>query len=486
MEERDFYKAPPAAIVRLRGDWLARRVEENIRLHALLPLGARILVAVSGGRDSMVLLRILAGLGYWDLTAAHCNFHLRGTASNGDEAFTRAECGALGVDLHVARFDTLAWCKEHNVGTEEGARQLRYEWFAELCEAYGYSRLAVAHHADDQAETMLLNAARGAGLRGLRGMPRQNGIIVRPLLETTRHDIDRWISEQQMPYREDATNAGEAYARNVIRHNAITAMVRVNRRAVEHMSQASDALSEAREALLEESERLWGEVDAPLAEKGETVATDDPTAREHGKLLRFWLRERMGYLGFSPQQASDALRWLNRGDVGKYIRHGNVEVRTERQGLWLGSTVDTNNGEEWYKSAEHKGSLTIHEEACGPFPDAAALRRYAARGKAIAVLDADRLQYPFVVRPWRAGDRIRPLGMRGSKLVSDVLTDERVASHMREQVRVVECGEKIAWVVGFRVSGHFALSLTSTRAVVLDAGRLLHNSQKWGVDGASK
>ena len=102
------------------------------------------------------------------------------------------------------------------------------------------------------------------------------------------------------------------------------------------------------------------------------------------------------------------------------------------------------------------------------------------------MLDADRLQYPFVVRPWRAGDRIRPLGMRGSKLVSDVLTDERVASHMREQVRVVECGEKIAWVVGFRVSGDFALSLTSTRAVVLDAGRLLHNSQKWGVGGASK
>lgn len=474
MDSYDYYTATPTPPPRLRGDWLAQKVDGYIQRFALLPRGCHVLVGVSGGRDSMVLLRVLIGLGHWPLTAAHCNFHLRGEASEGDELFTREACAALGVDLHVARFDTLAWCSEQGIGTEEGARQLRYNWFAALCETHGYSRVAVAHHADDQAETMLLNASRGAGLRGLRGMPREHGRIVRPLLGVARRDLNRWIEEQAMAYREDATNAGDAYARNVIRHHAIPALERVNAGAIEHMLWASEALEEAREALLYESERLWGRVDRPIPSTGEIIATNTPQASEHRALLHFWLRERMGHAGFSPRQASDATRWLNGSDTGKYIRAGRVEIRAERQGLWLGFSQDATPAEVEYTSADNAaGLLAIHEESCGPFADALAVREYASRGEGVAVLDANRLRYPFTLRRWRAGDKIRPLGMRGRKLVSDVLTDARVESHARASVRVLECAGAIAWVVGVRVSRDFALTLASRRAIILDASALI-------------
>lgn len=469
MDTYDYYTAPATPPPRLRGDWLARRVDGYIREYSLLPRGCSVLIGVSGGRDSMVLLQVLAGLGYWRLTAAHCNFRLRGAESDGDELFTREACAALGVGLHVGRFDTRAWCAAQGVGTEEGARQLRYDWFAALREAHGYSRVAVAHHADDQAETMLLNASRGAGLRGLRGMPRQNGAIVRPLLRVARRDLNRWIEEQGLAYREDATNAGDTYARNVIRHHAITALERVNTNAIEHMVRASEALEEARTALLDESERLWGQVNRPLSPAGEMIATNTPQAAEHAGLLRFWLRERMTYAGFSPQQASDAARWLDGGSTGKYIRAGDAEVRAEREGLWLGAAQIVNADGILYTSADVAGPLVIHEEACGPFPDASALRQYASRGAGVAVLDATLLGYPFTLRHWRAGDKIRPLGMRGRKLVSDVLTDAQIASHARTGVQVVEREGEIAWIVGFRVSEDFALRQTSRRAIILDA-----------------
>lgn len=473
MDSYDYYEAPPTPPLRLREDWLAKRVDSYITRFALLPRGGSVLVGVSGGRDSMALLRLLAGLGYWELTAAHCNFRLRGSASAGDEQFTRSACAALGIGLHVARFETRAWCRSQGVGIEEGARRLRYDWFETLRAAHGYTRIAVAHHADDQAETMLLNAARGAGLRGLRGMPLQNGPIVRPLLGTPRQALNRWIEEQGMAYREDATNAEDAHARNVIRHHAIPALLRVNRGAIAHMSRASAALEEAREALLEESERLWGKVDRPIPAAGEMLLTHAAQAVEHARLLRFWLRERMAHAGFSPQQASDASRWLEGCYAGRSIRTRVVELRAERQGLWLGPTTAEAQSTVEYHRGDTLGPLRIHEEACGGFADAAALRRYASRGEDVAVLDATRLHYPLRLRPWRAGDRIRPLGMRGRKLVSDVLTDAHVASHARGRVMVVESGGEIAWVVGVRVSGDFALSPTSRQAVVLDASTLL-------------
>lgn len=466
-----YYDAIPTPPPRLRSDWLARQVDSYIQRYALIPRGASVLVGASGGRDSMVLLHVLTGLGYWKITAAHCNFRLRGEASEGDELFTREACAALGVDLHVARFDTKAWCKAQGLGTEEGARQLRYNWFAALCETHGYSCVAVAHHADDQAETMLLNASRGAGLRGLRGMPRKNGRIVRPLLGIARRDLNRWIKEQGITYREDATNAGDAYARNIIRHHALPALQRVNAGAIEHMLGASEALEEAREALLYESERLWGRVDCPIPSMGETIATNTPQAYEHRKLLHFWLRERLGHAGFSPQQAGDATRWLNGGCTGKYIRTGSVEIHAERQGLWLGYSPKTTPEEVVYTSMDNAGGLlAIHEESCGPFTDTFALRKYASRGQSVAVLDAARLRFPFTLRPWRAGDRIRPLGMRGRKLVSDVLTDALVESHAKTSMLVIECDGAIAWVVGVRVSEDFALTLASRRAIILDAG----------------
>ena len=175
----------------------------------------------------------------------------------------------------------------------------------------------------------------------------------------------------------------------------------------------------------------------------------------------------MDSLGFTPQQATSVLRWIDAPSVGRRMVAGNVAIRAERDGIWLGPAQPEATPPERYERTDEDGLLTIREEPCGPFSTKSALRAYANRGAYSATLDAKKLHYPLTVRRWHAGDRIRPLGMKGSKLVSDVLTDARIAGHTKEKIMVVESGGKIAWVVGARVSSEFALHQESARAAIL-------------------
>ncbi|MBO7457963.1 MAG: tRNA lysidine(34) synthetase TilS [Paludibacteraceae bacterium] len=223
---------------------MLRRVSTYIRQRELLNKDQAVLVAVSGGADSVALLDVLLRAGY-KCIVAHCNFHLRGEESERDEAFVRTLCEKMGVELVVKGFDTLSYARAHNAGIEEAARELRYWWFDEVAREKGCQAVAVAHHQNDQAETLLLNLKRGAGLRGLAGMrPKSNNPIVpnsvpvvRPLLCTTRDYIEHYLRDKrQLSWVNDSTNSDLTISRNAVREQ----LKRYSKAEIEHMAQTAE------------------------------------------------------------------------------------------------------------------------------------------------------------------------------------------------------------------------------------------------------
>ena len=222
----------------------AKRVQEFIGKQQLLADDARVLVALSGGADSVALLRILLSLGY-RCHGVHCNFHLRGEESNRDERFVTELCHALGVPCEVVHFDTLAYAAEHKVSVEMAARELRYREFERLRQEHHLDVIAVAHHQDDAVETLLLNLIRGAGINGLTGMKVRNGPIVRPLLCLTRDEVVNYLEYLGQPYVTDSTNLTDMYARNKVRLQLLPLMEQINPAAKSNIMQAAMHLGEA-------------------------------------------------------------------------------------------------------------------------------------------------------------------------------------------------------------------------------------------------
>ena len=222
---------------------LKQDVQKFIEEKKLFNLQDKILVALSGGADSVALLRVLQSLGYI-CECAHCNFHLRGLESDRDETFVRQLCEKQRILLHVTHFDTSAYAKDHHLSIEMAARELRYEWFEHIRKEIGASVIAVAHHRDDSVETFLLNLMRGAGINGLRGIPVKNGKIVRPLLSVSREDILDYLQAIHQEYVTDSTNLEDEYMRNKIRLNILPAMKEVNPSIMETIQETTFRFSE--------------------------------------------------------------------------------------------------------------------------------------------------------------------------------------------------------------------------------------------------
>jgi len=447
---------------------LEREILAFIRQEALLTDTSRPLVAVSGGRDSMFLLHLL--MRHWSVAVAHFNFQLRGEESFRDEAFVTNFCQEHAIPLHVRREDTHQWCAANGVSsTQVGCRQLRYTFFEELVAQYGYTEIVTAHHADDQAETLLFRLARGTGLRGMMGMRPRNGLIVRPLLRTTRAAIDRWVAEERMPYQEDSSNETDKYTRNYIRHQILPHLSHFNAQALQHLVEATEAVAEGNRALTAEAEALWGSLDAegPFFWEYETQQT-----AAHPDLARYWLRERLGRYGFSQDAIRTALALFHSSSqTGRYVESAAWRATYDRGRLCVLARPVAEAAEDFplridetttevffsrpltYMGQEWK-RLTIRDERLPYFASEEAFKAYVRRGRETALFAPSLLHYPLSLRRWRAGDFFMPLGMGGHrKKVSDLLTDLRLPSYARQEVLVLEdAAGVILWVVGLAVS----------------------------------
>ena len=424
------------------------RFKQHIEQHQLLPPCARVLLAVSGGADSSVMLHLFQRMGV-DVAVAHCNFHLRGEESDADEAFVRDVCQAAGIELRVAQFDTLRHARASGQSVEMAARELRYRFFDQVADELGCQRIAVAHNLDDQAETLLLNLLRGTGIRGLAAMRPLSGRIVRPLLFAPRADIERYAQLHGIAYRTDSTNAQTEYRRNKLRHSVMPLLRQLNPSAAQSMAATAQRVQQALELLDVQLEGIAQRALSPVAGGGLHI---DIAALPQGAAARLFVVEVLMERGLPSGPAEQAANLIE-APTGRRVEARGWVVYRDRQHLVLVSDAPSADG-------------VLLDEGCGELlaPVHLLLRRVGVgegpleRHPHVAQLDYGKLRFPLCLRPWQAGDRFVPFGMRGSKKLSDFLTDQKLPPHQKRRAQVLlSANGDVVWVVGHRIDARYAI-----------------------------
>jgi tRNA(Ile)-lysidine synthase len=404
----------------------------------------KLILAISGGIDSMVLAdRLLQAKA--DFVLAHCNFHLRGEESDGDEVFVRSYAERNGLTLYVKHFETEAYAKEHRLSIEMAARELRYAWFEELRQQLNYDYIAVAHHADDQLETFFINLLRGAGIKGLKGMQPVNGHIIRPLLDVSRAEIQQYALEHHLQWREDHTNAETQYLRNKIRHELLPVIDQISQegrsailKSIRHLASENELY---RELVQEKLAQIVVTDRAPLrgADPRETVFLPTGIVPFTDQLLFEWLRD----YGFNTDQVRFIHEAVGNGQPGTCFLSPTHRVTIEREGLELTPICQQKEVPMAlsYQQIEKAPGFTID-----PSPE-------------VAQLDYDQLTFPLQLRKWQVGDRFHPLGMKGSKLLSDFFVDQKMSTFQKEACQVLTTSDdRIVWVIGRRIDDRFKVT----------------------------
>jgi len=416
----------------------------HIRRQHLFPTGQEVLLAVSGGIDSVVLAHLMHSAAF-SFAIAHCNFRLRPGDCDRDEAFVRALAASYGVPFHVVQFDTAAHAAAHGLGIEDAARRLRYDWFFSLCRDHGYPAILTAHHADDVAETFFLNLLRGTGLAGLHGIlpvTERGGVaLVRPLLPFSRADIEAYAARQGLTHVDDATNASLLYRRNQVRHRLMPLL--------RELTPAADASLRHTVANLQSSERLYRHLLEPVRARY-LVAGPDGTLRLaldalladfpadlHAQLLF----ELLHPLGFTASQCANLLSSPQSG--ARFL------TATHEALLHRGTLLITEN-----ENPNSQFSILNSQFSILNYPISSLPPDFKSFPATTAFFDADTLRMPLSLRHWREGDRFQPLGMEhGTQLISDWFTDHHVAlPDKRRQLLLVDADDTILWLVGRRTS----------------------------------
>ncbi len=420
---------------------------------------SRWLLAVSGGIDSMVLAH-LCRQSTFEIGIAHCNFTLRGAESDADEIFVKRWAQEHQVPFYTIAFNTKEYAAERGVSTQMAARDLRYAWFEELRESEDYTDIVVAHHADDNAETLLLNLTRGTGIKGMRGMQPVRGRILRPLLFATRSVIAEYAAANGITYREDASNKHDDYARNRIRHHVIPELQKINPAFTTSMWQTALHFTQAGEVIDEAGETVRERV-CRYQQDEVHISIDALTATPH---YDFWLFELLQPYGFTGALVDEIMQALD-AQPGKRFRSTTHELIKDRTHLIVVPyTVSPANGDylityDCEAIAEPLALRFEYEKNSAGFS--------LKRTKDTACLDASKLEFPLTLRLWRDGDVFVPFGMKGIKKVSDFLIDEKVPLHEKEKQYVLLSGKDIVWVVGRRIGERYKVAGDTKKIVVV-------------------
>ena len=432
---------------------MIHKVEKYIAANKLLTPGGKVLVALSGGADSVALLVTLIKLGY-RCEAVHCNFHLRGEESNRDEQFVQRLCRTKGIRLTTLHFDTTTYAKEKGISIEMAARELRYAAFEEHRRKMEAEAIAVAHHRDDSAETLLLNLLRGTGIKGLRGIQPKNGYIVRPLLCVGRTDILDYLKWRGEEYVTDSTNLATDYTRNKIRLELIPLMAEINPSILESLAGTAQRISDAADIYdkaIEES----------IARVREECSLDIKALR-HEVSPQSVLHAILAPLGFNTTQIEDISESLD-SESGKQFHSAGWSLIKDREKFIIsqkeGNPFPATELPCEGRIKTPKGTLSILQGVYdGVIP----------KERNCAMLDSNKLQFPLTLRRTGQGDRFAPFGMRGTKLVSDYLTDRKKnLLEKQQQLVVTDATGAIVWLVGERPAAPYCVNDKTHNTVIL-------------------
>ncbi|HUH27341.1 tRNA lysidine(34) synthetase TilS [Gelidibacter sp.] len=428
-----------------------KHLDENLdMLH-----GSRLLLAVSGGLDSVVLTHLCHHLKL-KVSLAHCNFNLRAAESDADEEFVLALADDLELDVFIESFETETYAKEQGVSIQMAARELRYNWFLELAEQLDFDYILTAHHADDNLETFLINLTRGTGLEGLTGIPEVSGKIVRPLLPFSRETLETYAQKEFIEWREDASNASTKYLRNKLRHDVIPTLKQMNPQLLQNFQTTISNLQDSQDLI----------DDAVVKIQKKMVTVDNDQIRlDINKLKK--LSNPKAYLyqllkDFNFTAWDDVVNLLN-AQSGKQVFSPTHKLLKDREFLLL---CELNSESEEHPIVVQKkdkeltspfGTLTFKE-----------VNAISATSKNTIYTDANQLKYPLTIRKWQEGDLFYPLGMKGKKKLSKYFKDEKLSLIDKENVWILFSGDDVVWVIGRRPDERFKVTDNTTTILKIE------------------
>jgi len=429
---------------------MLKKFKKHIQLNFPFFKDKKLLIAISGGLDSVVLTQLFSELNF-DISLAHCNFQLREKESDLDEDFVKLLSQKMSNQIFTIKFNTKEFSKNHKLSTQIAARELRYNWFQRLIEQHNFDFVLTAHHADDNLETFLINLTRGSGLDGFTGIPKINGNIVRPLLAFSREEILTYAKANNIEWREDASNASTKYIRNKIRHQIIPVLKEINPNLLESFAKTSENLQESKQVI---EDRIT-DISAKVIETENTILKinikeinllSNPKAYLH-QLLK----------SYNFKEWNDVYNLLS-AQSGKQVFSKTHRLLKDRERLLLSrKNEDENYQEKIYFVLEND------EEISSPisltFKD---VKQKSTETKKTIHVDKELLKYPLIVRKWRNGDYLYPLGMQGKKKLSKYFKDEKFSLFEKENTWLLCTAEnEIIWVINHRQDKRLSLKNTS-------------------------
>ena len=427
-------------------------VKDNIYKNNLFTKKNKILLAVSGGADSIFLLFVLKDLGY-DIQIAHCNFNLRDVESDQDEQFVKDIADKYSIKCYVRSFDTLKYAEENKLSIQMAARQLRYDWFEELLVENNFSCIATGHHKDDSIETFLINLIRGSGISGLCGIQMINNKIVRPLLSLKRNQIEYFLTKQNIKYRNDSSNSDIKYLRNNIRHQLIPLLKEINPKIQETISNEIDMLNGINNIFKEKV----NDIRKSIMIKREELFTINISDLLNISNLEVILYELLRPFGsFQVKQIINSLRLQS----GKQFFSDTHYILIDRECLIISQKKETNNKEIKIFRTDHEISKPLYMKLSETFDLS------IVNDPLFAKFDLNKLTFPLLLRKWKNGDKFIPLGMNNFKKVSDFFVDEKYTLNEKKEQWILCSKENIIWIVGKRIDDRYKIASNTKKTYI--------------------
>jgi len=429
-------------------------IKENI----IIKPDKRILLAVSGGIDSMVMADLFLRSGY-KIAIAHCNFSLRAKESDKDEELVRIYSDNHNIPFFSTRFETKLYAKNKGISVQMAARELRYSWFEEIRKENRYDYIAVAHNLNDNIETLIINLTRGTGLAGLSGMRIVNNRIIRPLLFATRQDIKNYCTKHNIKYREDKSNADTKYTRNKIRHLIIPVLKEINPSIETTLNETAERLAGISEIVTEYIQDLRGRI---MEQSDKSITFNIRLLREHLNNLAI-VYELFKPFGISNVQLKDLLKVIN-GKTGSKIftethriikNRKEIIVIPEEKRIEASYCIKTLSDFKNVPGIEYAEYVNVTDKF------------EILTDSSAACIDSEIILFPLIIRNWKAGDYFYPIGMNQRKKLSDYFIDKKYSIPDKENKLVLESGGKIVWIIGDRLDNRFKITASTKKALII-------------------